>query len=472
MSRKSQPKASHGSNTGRIYYALPPTLQSGALALYGLRNRRRLRAWTQILASSTASEHWRPDQQRAYVADRLRDVLGHAVRYVPRYAELISILDDIEDPRTDVFELLMRFPPVTREEILDDPGSFLSRAFEPRQLRRTLTSGTTGTPFATWIEPEALLTCDALGWRRTRWAGYEKGDWIARLVGDPVISLAERDPKVAYRVSWTDRRIYFSTYHLNEETARRICECLLQRRPAFLMGYPSALDALARLCDGAVDLSPWRPKAILYSSEPLYEHQRSAIARFIDAPFRGLYGCGERVISAAQCEHSSYHMNLDGVVEGQFGEAPLSESARVTGLLNRAMPLIRYELGDMITPLVDQECACGRTLPLMSPVVTKADDSLITPSGRVISPSTLTWAFKDLIGINKSQIRQRDDTSIEVLLQTGPSQFERSRAVLETRLRQMTFGEFALSFRRLDTLEPGAAGKTRFVIGTHTRGVN
>jgi phenylacetate-CoA ligase len=449
----------------QIYDRLPPTGQNVALSLYGVNNRRRRRRWMPIIAALHDSEHWPEDRQREYVGDRLRRLLVDAVRQVPRYESLRPRLAEIEDPANDVFELLALFPPVSREEVLADQDAFLSRAFDRRRLTKTLSSGTTGTPFATWMEPEVFLTNDALGWRRTLWAGYQPGDWIARLVGDPVIPLSIRDPRPAYRVSWTDRRLYFSAYHLDESTAQRIADCLVARRPAFLMGYPSALDALFRFCGGRTDLSAWHPRAVLYSSEPLYEHQLETIRAVIDAPMRGWYSSAERVISAGECEEGQYHLSLvDGYVEGQFAELPVHQPARITGLLNRAMPLIRYELGDTVVPLPGQSCACGRTLPLIDRVLTKVEDSLRTPSGREISGSILTWAFKELPGLKKSQIVQDSRSSVEVRVQTAPADFARVQAVLEARLRDLVFDELQVKFRRVDQLDVLASGKSRFVV--------
>jgi phenylacetate-CoA ligase len=455
----------------RLYDQMPPFLQTGVLNVYGLNTRRRLRQWGKILARLESSERWKPEEQERYVTERLRELLSHAVRHVPRYAGLASLMGDIEDPASPVFEILASFPPISRQEIVTDPDAFVSQAFDRRRLIKTVTSGTTGTPFATWIEPHVLVTSDALWWRRTLWAGYEPGDWIARLVGDPVIALADRRPRPVYRLSWVDQRIYFSTYHLSQETAPRVVECLSKRKPAFLMGYPSALDALARLAKGGTDLSAWAPRAILFSSEPMYEHQREAVSQLVRAPIRGLYGCAERIISAAQCGEGSYHLSLvDGFVEGQFGEAPLPDSTRVTGLLNHAMPLIRYELGDTVEPLMGQTCTCGRTLPLISPVVTKREDSLTTPSGRVISSSILTWAFKDLDGVRRSQIIQVDDSSIEVVVQAALPDFERVEPVLQGRLRELVFDELVMTFRRVDVLDAvTSSGKTRFVVDARGR---
>lgn len=449
----------------QLYEMMPPPLQEVALAIFGLRNRRRLRAWQRELARLRASEYWEPDESVAYVAGRLREVLGHAMRHVPRYRSFAAHIRDLDASDADVVRLLEIFPPVTRAEIKAEPDAFLSNAVDRRKLATTITSGTTGTPFTTWMPREVKLLSDALWWRRTAWAGWQEGDWIARLVGDPVISLRERNPRRPVRRSWTDRRLYLSSYHLSEDSAPRIANYLREFRPAFLMGYPSALDALVRLAGGERGFRCWKPKAVLFSSEPLYAHQREAISGALQAPIRGLYGCAERVVSAAECEHGTYHLSvIDGFIEGMFGLLRACQPARITGLLNPVMPLIRYELGDTLTQLPSLSCQCGRTLPAIDAIMTKAEDVVITPSGRYISSSVITWAFKQLDGLQRSQLIQKDSSQIQVILQATASSYPALVRTLRPRLEELFFGEMQLDFRRTDELAVGLSGKTRFVI--------
>ena len=448
------------------YAVLPTKLQELALSAYGVRNRARLRAWHEVIRAAHESETWSADRQVAYVDARLRHVMTRAVDEVPRYAQLRWLRGYLHDGRNSALAMLEEFPVISREEILANRERFLSLAFKPRELVSTVTSGTTGTPFRTFLEPWVLMSTDALWWRRTEWAGYKEGDWIARLVGDPVVPLSQSSPTRPFRVSPTDRRLYLSTYHLSAASAPAMARALNRFRPAFIMGYPSALEALAHL---SADVRPvWRPKAILYSSEPLFEHQRRVVSGHWKAPLRGLYGCTERAISASECAAGSYHLSLlDGYVEGQFGadDALLSSASRpITSLLNAAMPLIRYELGDLIEPQPDRACACGRTLPVMSAVVTKHEDAVRTASGRVVSPSILTWAFKDLEGVRQSQVLQHADWSIEILVVADPTCPSDSLDVLRRRVEEMTFHELAVTVTPVSTLIMTKAGKTRFVV--------
>ena len=231
------------------------------------------------------------------------------------------------------------------------------------------------------------------------------------------------------------------------------------------MGYPSSLEILASLALEQNRPPAWRPRKILFSSEPMYEHQQETIAKVFRAPIRGLYGSAERIVSASQCEHASYHLALvDGYIEGQFGLTPEQQPALMTTLLNRVMPLIRFELGDVIQFSPNQICGCGRTLPIIDPVVTKKEDWLETPTGRRISPSALTWAFKDLRGIRRSQIVQTRANLVEVHLDTSENVFQEISPQLEQRLRDMLFGEMHIRCVRNTDIRISQAGKTRFVV--------
>jgi phenylacetate-CoA ligase len=333
------------------------------------------------------------------------------------------------------------------------------------------TSGTTGTPFYVHMDRHTFVLGDALWWRRTRWAGYEKADWIARLVGDPIIPLRIKNPEKPWIISHLDRRIYFSTFHLSKHTAVRIGELLKRRKPSFIMGYPSSLEILCSYLEESGFESGWKPKNILFSSEPMYAHQEKIVRRVFQSDIRGIYGSAEKVISAAQCERGTYHLSIvDGYLEGQFGIMENRQPGLVTTLTNRVMPLIRYRIGDVISAEPSLVCKCGRTLPAISPVITKQEDWVITPSGRKISPSAITWAFKHLSGIRKAQLVQDEIASIKVYVDADEANFLEYRTVLKESLREFFFGEMDVEIIKTDRIDVMQSGKSRFVVNKLRRG--
>ena len=117
-----------------------------------------------------------------------------------------------------------------------------------------------------------------------------------------------------------------------------------------------------------------------------------------------------------------YHINADW---------PLAETAAatdaqgrttnrilVTSLANRAMPLIRYEIGDT-GELLAERCPCGRGLPLMRPTWGGSADYLALVDGTVITPYDMTCAIEHLPGMQRYQIVQRSIDRVEVLVLPG-----------------------------------------------------
>ena len=455
-------------NSGKLielYNILPFNLQNFVLDIYGIKVRYNQFLWEKYIKKFACTEYMIKEKQIAYVERKLRFILMHAIMTVPRYKSYKTLLREIKDSKSNIFRILTKFPIIRKQDIINNYEMFLSERPLTDKIVVAKTSGTTGTPFKVFMDKSTFNIANAMWWRRTLWAGYKKNDWIARLVGDPIVPLDVKNPKIPWRISFISKRVYLSSYHLNKETAIKYLDILEKLKPNFLMGYPSALSIL---CTYAIEnnvVPRWKPKAIFFSSEPMYEHQREIISKVLAAPLRGLYGSAERAISAAQCEHETYHLSLvDGFLEGQFGILPARQPALVTSLLNTVMPLIRFELGDIVEPMPEISCKCGRTLPAIKPVVTKKEDYIITPSGRRISSSVLTWAFKDLIGIRRSQIVQFDLDKVKVLIDSDKEVFERYQFLLKQRLNKMMFGEMKIFIEFSKDFSVTNTGKTRFVV--------
>jgi len=132
-----------------------------------------------------------------------------------------------------------------------------------------------------------------------------------------------------------------------------------------------------------------------------------------------IYGCTEIKEIAWECErHNGYHINEDEVlVEILNGNKPVDwdevGDIVITDLRNKAMPLIRYRIGDrgLFRP---GPCSCGRTFALMAPLAGRSSDFIITPNGHRLSPYLFTTAIEKINGLLQYQLVQEDVQSIIV----------------------------------------------------------
>ena len=80
----------------------------------------------------------------------------------------------------------------------------------------------------------------------------------------------------------------------------------------------------------------------------------------------------------------------------------------VTCLLNDAMPMIRYDLGD-VGSWANSPCPCGRNTPLLESVDGRKEDHLTFSPNRIISPKSLMSMLHRDMSLPPSQLVQETD---------------------------------------------------------------
>ena len=134
-----------------------------------------------------------------------------------------------------------------------------------------------------------------------------------------------------------------------------------------------------------------------------------------------------------------------------------------TSLHNFAMPFLRYLTND-ISSILPRPCACGRRLPLMADVTTKAEDIVVTKDGRFISPSVLTHPFKPLHSIRLSQIVQEELDRVVVKVVPDERFSEADAERLRAALKQRLGPEMRIEIEVVASISRTTAGKFRWVV--------
>jgi len=175
-------------------------------------------------------------------------------------------------------------------------------------------------------------------------------------------------------------------------------------------------------------------KTALTMGEMLDSSTRKLIHDKLQAEVFETYGLAETGGVAWECPtHSGLHINAESmVVEFLKGEEPVASGEPgeicVTHLSMRATPIIRYRVGDLATPL-DDDCPCGRGLPLMKDIQGRLSDCILTEDGRHVSPYTVTLALDEVSGASRYKVTQRKDHSIELLLE--PAKQSKTDSILQ-----------------------------------------
>jgi phenylacetate-CoA ligase len=185
---------------------------------------------------------------------------------------------------------------------------------------------------------------------------------------------------------------------------------LREYQPDGLYFFASYLHELAQAVaeDGLAEL---HPRLVFSHGELLDAKTRQLVNTVFQTQMFDTYGSSEFVRLAWECPvHGGLHLDVDGyVVEFLDDGEPVNSGERgeivVTSLNARAMPLLRYSVGDYGIP-VDDTCACGRGLPLMKHLEGRMDDFLLLPDGRLVPPRRIAVTVWQVPGVGGFRIIQ------------------------------------------------------------------
>jgi len=409
-----------------------------------------------------------PDVIRARQLAALKTQLQHAWDTVPYYRA--AWMKAGVHP-SDVQELrdLEAFPILTKADIRRHNRALVSSAFDIATLRVKRTSGSTGVPLTIYCDEPAMQWKTACTIRSDEWSGYRLGQRVAKVWGNP--EYRHFGLKGRLRNHFFDRAVYLDTLNLNDERIAAFAKSIRRHRPGLIFGHAHSLYLVACVLKrtGVMDV---RPNGIISTAMILHDWQRGVIEQVFGCKVTNRYGCEEVSLIASECEeHNGLHVNADSVYT-EVMTTPGHEVGGfllVTDLTNRAMPLIRYQVGDVVVPS-SRVCKCGRGLPLIERIEGREADYVVTPAGNLISGISLTENFANLIpGTAQVQIVQESITQLRVRLVADEGFDDSSRRKIAELVRG-TFGDdVAHEVELVDAIPQEASGKYRFCISKVTR---
>jgi phenylacetate-CoA ligase len=354
---------------------------------------------------------------------RLQALLRHAYRECPFYRERFRQAGVTPDDLSALEDLRV-LAPLEKRDLQESAHDMVARCWPREDLIRNQTGGSTGTPVVFYLSRERKCSRAAATWRHNRWAGWDIGERTAVLWGAPV-DRPEESWRGRLRGLLLREPFWLDAGHITEETLARFHAELLRERPAILLAYARAAVLFARYLE-ARKLQAWQPRAIVTSAEVLEDQDRALLERTFGCPVFNRYGCREVSVIASECPaHDGLHVMAEGLyleIETADGPARPGQvgSILVTDLLNHAMPLVRYRIGD-VGSWAEGPCRCGRGLPRLRHVAGRVTDFLVGCSGQLVSGVFLaTYVVAQRPSLGQVQIRQDRPGAVCYRIKPGP----------------------------------------------------
>lgn len=265
------------------------------------------------------------------------------------------------------------------------------------------TSGSTNAPMPVFRSISSILY-DELS-LRSHW--YQQGvgfnPKIATLRGDNLFP-GNYQGKRYWKIMPFTRRLIMSSFHLTPNNAMLYLQELNRFKPDVILAYPSVIKTLAKL---AKDRN-WRPywDVKVFTSGETFTREDQEVAKEVFPNLFDHYGQAERVARLQQCSSGNYHI-VDWYSNVEI--VPYGGNYKVLGsnFRNLAMPLYRYDCGDLFAGLSKTPCSCGLDGSYFSQILGRTGGDVTLKSGVRIGPAALSLLFYGIEGIKEAQLIQR-----------------------------------------------------------------
>ncbi|MCA1568893.1 MAG: phenylacetate--CoA ligase family protein [Chloroflexi bacterium] len=388
---------------------------------------------------------------------RLDDMLSYCRAHVPFY----------RDDRYDVGPLLAlsdlsKLPLITKQDLRTCPREdFLARGVDVDRCWAHGTSGTTGQRITAIHDLASFDYHTATGVRRFLASGHYK----------PTDRLSHLRPFVPPRRTFERFGLFRRHVILSHLDMSEVKRQLLANRPQVIVGYPTHLrDVLRALTEGELRALRGSLRAIYTESELLIEEHRRLLSDGFGVPVFDEYSAFEVLSVAYECRHHGFHVAEDRIqieIVDEAGRAlpdGTEGAVVVTSFMERAMPLMRYALGDVGT-IETRRCRCGRRFRTMRLTKGRSEGVVVLPSGRRLYPSTFLHLAATEPGVDECYVRQAGDGSLT--LHVVPNEAERplpaTAAAIEEVLQRLAGEPLSVTVVAADRVALTAGGKGAFV---------
>ena len=258
----------------------------------------------------------------------------------------------------------------------------ISKTFDKKEVYSGYTSGSSGHPFNYYKDKFAHAMTWALIKDRYTNFGLTLDSKQARFYGIP---LEKKDYYIEKTKDYLSNRVRFPVFDLSDEMLGNFLEKFRQEKFDYVYGYTNSIVLFARyLIRENVILKNVCPglKICICTSENCTEEDKNIIEKAFGVRAVNEYGTSEVDLIAFETESGKWLLSNENIYIEVIGEdgKQITEGGEgrilLTALHNKAMPFIRYEIGDKAV------IAPGKNEIELKRILGGVNDIVILPSGK------------------------------------------------------------------------------------------
>ncbi len=348
----------------------------------GAENRRRmvLQFRDQFLDLARASSA----EVNHYALNELKEIVKFSKQRIPWYTNSLEAIANV-DSSESLQALLQSLPILSRRQVQEnfDGLYFKSPEHDPNDFAIQATSGSTGKPVSVMkFAPLYSAEYDAL--TLTEWQ-LNNRDTSKTLSTFRIVQTELDDAPLGPPLSYIGATRVHTSRSILKRSIPELLDELHRLRPDYLFvnGVVTRQLALAQLASG---YEPIKIEQFLAASDRIDPQLRELVNDVFAGRIIDRYSSEEFGYIALQCPiHDHLHICSPSLVvevvdnEGKACEVGVPGRVLITSLHNFAMPLIRYDIGDIAE--FGEPCDTGLNWPVLNQINGRIRESITLPNG-------------------------------------------------------------------------------------------
>ncbi|MCC3861294.1 phenylacetate--CoA ligase family protein [Pseudemcibacter aquimaris] len=418
------------------------------------------------------TQWWSKEQILEAQCRQLGKLCEFARKTTPFYMKRLSGLKIDSEKGIDLTEF-KKLPILKRADLQNNFEKLQTTdlSLERGPIYENISSGSTGEPVKTKMSSYLNEVNVVLQRRWYDWVGLD-GSQPMGYFTSKLYQKGDNDFQHTHgwHLNYPDNDYYVNNVSLS--LAKKV-KWLSEVRPKYVVTYPSYTKEMIQYAKKhEIDISS--VEHFLLYGEPTMLGLREMAEEVCGAKLSDKYASRETGCIAIECPESGLlHVQGDNVyleiIKDDGTDAKPGENGKVivTSLTNTAMPLIRYELGDVAE--AGPDCSCGRQQMTISNILGRTRDLIRLRGGDRVRPITNLSDKDAFIDVRKLQYVQKtyDDIVLRYVSDEPLSEDIQNRMIKAGEEMFPTFN-FNVTLERVDDIPQKDGGKLRDIISEVT----
>jgi len=359
---------------------------------------------------------------------------------------------------------LSSFPILTKDIIRNQFENLKSKDLNSRKWWINTSGGSTGEPVKFIQDKEYLLQSRYTTYQEKQKLGYKFGNNFIKLWGDEKEILNNSQSLKSKLINKIKNITFLNSFNMSQENMFTFVENINKKQPKLIVAYAQAMYELAKFVEEN-NLNIQNVGSIITSAGTLYPFMRETIEKNFNTKVYNRYG--SREVGNIACEEpdiAGLVITNDVYIEivdenGNLCPNGIEGDIIVTSLINYAMPLIRYRIGD--------RGILNRTkydFPILEKVSGRNVNMFKTRDNKLIDGEYFTHLIYNKFWIKKFQIIQKSFDLIEVKIVKDLDENKKDLLNIEDGIKKIMGKQCKIIFTFVNDIPPLKSGKYLYTI--------